>query len=69
MSARGDRPPGLRQRGVLEHERLWSRQPPRTADPLHAADACPGCEGTGVDTRMPDPDGICRSCDGTGWAP
>ena len=71
MSARGDRRPGLGQRGIPgpEHERLWSRQSPRTADPLHAADACPDCDGTAVDLGAPEPDGVCHSCLGTGWAP
>ena len=71
MSARGDRRPGPGQRGIpgLEHDRQWTRQPPRTADPLHSADACPDCDGTAVDLGAPEPDGVCHSCLGTGWAP
>jgi hypothetical protein len=69
--SRGDRRPGPGQRGipVLEHDRLWTRQPPRTADPLNAADACPKCQGTGVDLGASEPDGVCSLCFGTGWAP
>ena len=71
VSARGDRRPGHGQRRIpgLEHEGLWSRQPQRTADPLHAADACPDCQGTAVDLGAPEPDGVCPSCLGSGWAP
>ena len=70
MSALGNPRSGLGQRGLpgLEHERSWSRQPPRTTDPMRTADACPGCEGTGVELDMPEPDGVCHSCDGSGWA-
>ena len=62
---------GLGQRGIpgLEYERLWSRQPPRTTDPLRAPDACAGCEGTGVDIDTPELDGVCHYCHGTDWAP
>ena len=71
MSALGDRRPGLRQHGIpgLEHDRLWSRQAPRTEDPLHAADSCPDCDGTAVNLAAPEPQGTCHSCTGTGWAP
>jgi hypothetical protein len=70
MSAVRDRRPGLGQRGIpgLEDERLSSRQPPRTTDPLRAPDACAACEGTGVDVDTPELDGVCHSCHGTGWA-
>ena len=51
MSAPATAGPASASAGIpgLEHERLWTRQPPRTTDPLHCADACPDCEGTGVD--------------------
>jgi hypothetical protein len=71
MSARSGRRPRSGQSGLpgLEYERTWSRRSPRTADPLHAADACPGCDGTGVDIDTPESDGVCYTCHGTGWAP
>ena len=70
-AAAHDQRPGMGQHGLpgLEHNRLWSRQPPRTADPLDAADRCPDCDGTATDLSTPEPAGPCRSCDGTGWAP
>lgn len=71
MSALNDRRPGLRQHGIpgLEYDKLWSREAPRTTDPLHAADACSDCDGTAVNLGAPEPDGSCSSCDGTGWTP
>ncbi len=33
----------------MERDRLWSRLPDRTGDPLDSPDGCPDCDGTGVD--------------------
>ena len=68
MSA--NRRPGPGQRGLpgLEHDRLWSRQPPR-GDPLDDPDGCPDCAGTAMHLDAPEPDGPCTSCAGTGWRP
>jgi hypothetical protein len=70
-AAAPDRRSGRSQHGLpgLEHNRLWSRQPPRTADPLDSPDRCPDCDGTGTDLATPGSTVPCRSCDGSGWAP
>ena len=70
-AAARDGRPGMGQQGLpgLEYDRLWSRQPPRAADPLDSPDRCPDCYGTAIDLGSPEPAGACRSCDGTGWAP
>jgi hypothetical protein len=64
------RRPGRGQHGLLglRYDRLWSRLPPRTADPLHSADRCRNCYGTGTDLATAEPADPCRSCDGSGWA-
>jgi hypothetical protein len=69
MSALHDRRPGLRQHGLpgLEHDRLWSRQPDRTGDPLDSPDGCRACAGTGTDLAA-DPPCPCGSCSGSGWS-
>ena len=51
----------------MDRDRLWSRLPDRSGDPLEAADGCVCCGGTGVDLTA-DPPCRCRPCLGTGWA-
>ena len=51
----------------MERDRLWSRLPDRTDDPLDSPDGCIPCAGTGVDLAA-DPPCFCGPCLGTGWA-
>ena len=58
---------GQRTLRGMERDRLWSRLPDRTNDPLGSPDGCVPCAGTGVDLAA-DPPCPCRPCLGTGWA-
>lgn len=66
----GDRRPGAGQHSLrgTDRDRLWSRLPDRTGDPLDSSDGCRACAGTGTDLTA-DPPCPCRSCAGSGWTP
>jgi hypothetical protein len=49
-------------------DRLWSRLPERTGDPIESPDGCRDCGGTGLDLSV-DPPCPCGPCFGTGWQP
>lgn len=51
----------------MDRDRLWSRLPDRTSDPLDSPDGCLPCGGTGVDLTAAPPR-PCRDCLGTGWS-
>lgn len=51
----------------MDRDRLWSRLPDRTGDPLDSPDGCLPCDGTGVDLTAAPPR-PCRDCLGTGWS-
>ena len=66
-----DRRPGDGQHRLpgMDNDRLWSRLPDRTGDPLTSPDGCRDCAGTGTGTDLAsDPPRPCRSCDGSGWS-
>ena len=50
----------------MDRDRLWSRLPDRTGDPIESPDGCQSCRGTGLDLTT-DPSCPCGSCLGTGW--
>lgn len=50
----------------MDRDRLWSRLPGRTGDPIESPDGCRDCDGTG-DNLTVDPPCPCGSCFGTGW--
>jgi hypothetical protein len=50
----------------IDRDRLWSRLPDRTSDPLESPDGCGHCGGTGLDLAV-DPPCSCGPCFGTGW--
>ena len=50
----------------MDRDRLWSRLPDRTSDPLESPDGCDHCGGTGLDLTV-DPPCPCGPCFGTGW--
>jgi hypothetical protein len=52
----------------MDRDRLWSRLPDRTGDPLGSPDGCITCSGTGLDL-MANPPSSCRPCLGTGLVP
>ena len=64
-----DRRPGPDQRTLrgMDRERLWSRLPDRTGDPIDSPDGCRACGGTGLDLTA-DPPCPCGSCSGSGWS-
>lgn len=51
----------------MDRDRLWSRLPDLTGDPLDSPDGCVPCSGTGLDLTA-DPPCSCRTCLGTGWS-
>ena len=50
----------------MDRDRLWSRLPDRTSDPVESPDGCRRCGGTGLDLTV-DPPCPCGLCFGTGW--
>jgi hypothetical protein len=64
------RRPGAHQYSLrgMDRDRLWSRLPDRTGDPIESPDACRFCTGTGTDLTA-NPPCPCGSCAGSGWAP